>query len=132
MNEALGQAGELVQQVLQSIAQAMGTTVEYVWPLIVKQQFLEGLALLSVAMLGLVVIILAAFMVKWGTQCGSDRYLVAYKVDLDEWWPIGCTIAALVGLFVLFGCGIDAMYHLLNPEYMALTEVLDQAAKLVP
>jgi hypothetical protein len=96
---------------LDALATKMGTTVDHLWPVLLRQQRIEGIYDVVVGLL-LVVVCVAIWR-------ATGKYIREHEYDSDIAWPVRVVGIGIFGLFalVLFG---EAITCLLNPEYAAL------------
>ena len=119
-----GQMYNDVKDALKEIAAGLGTTVEYVWPVFVQQQVVNGVIALTYIVLNLL-----AFTVAFIMFISSRRAEV--KERRYDWGEnvvasfITSMAFLLLFLFVI-GCNLDtAMTGIFNPEYAAVKEVIE-------
>jgi len=110
---------EKVAEVLQSLATQLGTTVEKLWPYLVKQQVIEGWVHLS-TIVSLYLVLLVVFLSVRKQDGGFDgsepnRYGVT-KIII-------CVCTAILTLVALC-CASDIVSQILNPEYAALKDLM--------
>lgn len=109
---------EQVVGLLEKLAEQLGTTVEYLWPVLVQQQKMRGIIEAVVILLALVV-------------TGIIARIQYKKVKADGWNsdPLICAAAISFVVFsaVLLYCFVSAnnvITHITNPEYWALRDLL--------
>lgn len=106
------EAGKAVADVLNVLADKLGSTGEYLWQTMVQGAFVSGIALLAYSLFGMAVMVGAWAIIRSGVKKDSD----------DRVFGGGLLMAlglVLVGLFTYQAAmGIGA------PEYVALREVL--------
>ena len=102
---------------LDSLAEQLGTTVEYLWPLLIKQQYMEGL-------MNLVVWVPALLLVAVGYVLYMRWAIKNEKLDIynEGWFALAIgwgvvTMLSLIGLPFAIHYGI---MHVLVPEAYAL------------
>jgi hypothetical protein len=122
---------EQVAKLLEQLATKLGTTVEYLWSVLIKQAFIEGVINTIVASLCLLTIIGIAIWVKYCLgKDGEDREIRYYYMfddgSLAVITQIVFTIVATIVLFICIGSAITCFY---NPEYWALNEILSKLGK---
>lgn len=112
---------ESILQYLDKVSAKLGVGVDYLWPLFVKQQYIEayfGLALL----LGFVCVcvILLIFTLKyWDPESGYSIYGSDHEVLWTFVWGIS--------VILMFGSGIKFLMEFIdifNPEYAAFKALL--------
>ena len=110
--------GKNVQQMLEQLAVKIGTTVEHVWPWMVRAQIVSGWTALV-----LMALTLAAFSVLLAVGIRAVRR--------DDWEPgpglalfmvgaVGFSVSLLVSLVSV----VPAIQKVTNPEYCALVELV--------
>src|ERR1017187_7037314 len=100
---------------LDVLAQKMGTTIDHLWQVLVRQAYIE-------AYLAIFWIIISAVIITV-----SCRYILK-SVEMDEEDPISAgrvTISITLGvlaviLFIVACCNVFSIGYLFNPEYYAL------------
>jgi hypothetical protein len=106
---------------LDALAEKLGTTAQYLWTVLVKQAYIEGIV-------GTVLFVLCAIylgigirlLFKWGRQFPDASYneetILATKM----------TVVGVTGAIALITCLVclTAFMQLLNPEYYALQQLL--------
>ncbi len=111
---------EKVAEVLQSIAAQLGTTVENLWPYIVRQQIIEGWSgIITISILYLIfLVVFLAIRKKDGGVCGNNpnAYGVV-KIVLGILTAI-LTLTTLCCIHVLIS-------KIINPEYGALKDLMN-------
>jgi GMP synthase-like glutamine amidotransferase len=120
--------GKNFTELIEKLAQSIGTTADKVFPWYVKQEYIGGIAALTISVLALVLLGMAAVI----------SYKRAYAFHQDEYeyrnfWEIPaiiCTMAFIVALF--FVClGMPIMVtSVLNPEYGAVHAMISDIAKM--
>ena len=106
-----------ITELLEKLAEKLGTTVENLWPVLIKQAPISG----AVDLMLLVALVVTSVI----------TYRIAQKCDdADEdvavfAWILTGIIFFITAAFVLFGLKgiITALFH---PEYWALSEILRQ------
>jgi hypothetical protein len=111
---------ELSSQVVEMLAEKLGTTTAYAWDVLLKQSNIEKIKYFSI-MLVLFVVILGGF---FGLRYLTYRW---YESNDDELiligWVVYGVLSLIMGVFIT-GCGSELITLWLNPEYWALTQLL--------
>jgi len=117
---------EGIPEAVRELANALGTTVEYLWPLMVKQQYVDPWY--EVIVLGLCTLFTLPLL-KWG----NPAFLMILKNEepsTKEEPKAGLQVAALffgaIGLIVMAifaGRVVSECVDLLNPEYAAFKDI---------
>jgi hypothetical protein len=113
--------GDKIAVILKVLADKLGTSTEYFWPIFVKQQVIEGITSMGVWFIALVVGIAISLLL-----------FKIYKKDsiqnnYSDWLPPAIIVSVITG-FILIIFLIALSYGLplvLNPEYYALKDILD-------
>lgn len=111
-----------IASVLETLATRLGTTVEYLWDILLKQAFLSAV----MDLIQYVVIIFACIL--WIKKVK----VFSAKISDDDWkeenWIWIAIISTILGLFVVaaFFSFPTTFYALVNPEYWALDRVLSE------
>ena len=104
---------EKVEKVVIAIGKGIGKSAKYVYPIMVKQQFLEGIVALSVFIFFTVVAFISYKNIEgWDSQkneCGVSNIIF---------------IVAMIGVCISFVVAVTSMGQLFNPEYYALKEIM--------
>lgn len=110
---------------LDAVAAKLGTTTEYLWKVLVKQGYVEGIAQL----VSIPALLLLAYM-------GYRLSKKLYQMGEDDGWngpgPVFGSAFLYLGIgaaiFLAMGNAYFGLLQLLNPEYFALRQIL-QAIK---
>ena len=135
-------------ELLEQLANQLGVAVEYLWSTLVKQQYVEGVTNITMAGIGVIVVIvllcciprltryainqhkeLAEDRRKNGTGFNGSYILSSYREDFYSSMKIvipicGCVAFLVIAISTVIGVR-DGIQQLLNPDYFALKEVLD-------
>jgi hypothetical protein len=111
-------------QMIQKMADGLGTTATHLWMVLVKQAYIGGVInciltliyVLVVAILGICTAI---------TMRGDDEDKKAAMV-------IACLVFGVVGGIFAIGMLADNLTRLMNPEYWALQQVLETVKGATP
>jgi uncharacterized membrane protein len=101
-------------QLLEALAQKMGTTAQYLWAILVRGNLITGIYDLVLAAIGLVVIFLGYRMIR--------RYFT--KEYADEAWIISGVGVSVAGLVLFAITGYYGIVLTTTPEYGAASEIL--------
>jgi len=117
----------VLQGAMQSIADGVGVSVEFLWPILVKQSYVVGTMGLMWVMLAIILaIILVKNTSKWWTRLDK-----CYG-DSGGFGMAGICILYILMVVSLLVGGHHAATRLINPEYYALKSVFNMAEQLVP
>ena len=101
---------------LTQLATKLGTTVEFLWAVLLKQAFVSGIkSIIAIVLMWSITIALVVFLVK-----------KKFEDDSHDLPAIGASIALVLGfncLLFLFLEGGNAITALFNPEYWALNHI---------
>jgi hypothetical protein len=140
----MDKAMELVEQ----LAIKLGVAAEYLWAVLIKQQYADGIVAIVLAVFLFVVLVVIMTVapklyVKYSNeyeQLREDRikngtgYLGSHitssvredhcnnMADTIQTWSIAIGIAAFILIMIFTVCGVK---QIINPEYYALKEVLN-------
>lgn len=109
-SETINSTVDRVENALTIMAEKLGVASDHFYPVVVKQQLIEGWTYigLSIPMLSLA-LLLTALAVK------------GYKKDGEEaFWAFSVGALCYIAFIVIFGANLT---HILNPEYHALMEI---------
>lgn len=106
---------------LDAVAAKLGTTTEYLWKVLVRQGYVEGITdVLSGVTCLVMTIVLYRFTVKW-TKMKPGEHEWTEGQSACVW--LG-TILGLAFAVATSACLTAGIKELLNPEYFALREIL--------
>lgn len=120
---------EQTTQLIEKLAEQLGTTSEYLWGVLISQAPIS--ALKSLILIGLTIVF--TFMV-WKIHKGFMRNTDDEHINYtyyDEYEPVAHILVGGLGVFalIMFGLSIEAggnaITALLNPEYWALQQILE-------
>lgn len=134
-------------ELLEQLANNLGVAVEYLWATLVKQQYVEGVTNIILAVFGIIAFVLIVIYSSKiiekinnkykelvidrrnnGTGYNGSYTLSSFEEDryknLSQSVPViivisACIIFILTAIFIIFG-----VQQLLNPDYFALKEIL--------
>lgn len=111
-----------IAELLKRLAQALGTTVEYLWPVIVRQQYVVAAQYAGFVLL---VGLPALYLVWYGW-----RTWLKWEPTIDPedkvWIAVPLGLITLVANFVIAVFLGGAIGRVINPEFYALQWVLSQ------
>jgi len=114
-----------VTEILKQLAQKLGTTTEFLWTILVKQQYIDGYIRLGISVF-VVLIIIISFLIfnKYSKNLNNERneYGDYSDKEVATITFIIVTITLSIIQIILFVCGIKLLS---NPEYYALKEILN-------
>lgn len=116
---------ENMEQLLIELAQKLGTTVEHLWGVLVRQAYVEALGD------GIIVIALTLFglwLWRWAARFNERSKDDEFTEDEKENYELASFLSGVVALvswtFLIFGRLPDLFTKLLNPEFWALQEII--------
>ncbi len=110
-----------VNKVMEQLAMAFNTTVDKMYPMLIKQAYISGIINTLIGITAIVILVV-------GTKIAYKYWEQIYDVDGDfAVWCVGglYAVIAVIAVPILLHSGITA---LLNPEYWALKEILSTLA----
>ena len=127
-------AGQVIQ-VIDALAAKLGVAAEYVYPLMIRQAFVDGVIHAICTLIGIVVICASCFMLKYYCfdtvfdDVGNKRtrYDIAYHKDVEMHIALLLTLGvvasavSLIYAMVVFGEMVTAFA---NPEWYAIQKIL--------
>lgn len=116
MNE---QTLNAIKELFSSVGQKIGQGAEWGWPILVKQQIVNGWISLSYSLLGVLILIFGS----WGMS-----KLIKYTKEEKELWTgiiFGFIAVFVIGGSLLFINFTNSIQCFVNPEYMALMSLND-------
>ena len=116
---------QTVGAVLDELGKRLGGTGAHLWTILVRQAYVSAIEFTLLAAVSLVVAvsIYRKCVKAWG-EYKEKKKNSGYYGDGPEGLTVLCSITGLVA-FILTGFAIHALATLANPEYFALTTVLD-------
>lgn len=116
------------QELLQKLAEKLGTTVEYLWQVLLKQAQIDAFTtLFQFALIALFGITLYRLHKKFLKPISDDRYSDNLYSKYDEGiicpMFIGAIVFAILAICAFFSI-TDMVNGFLNPEYWALQRIL--------
>jgi hypothetical protein len=115
---------QMIFNYLDKIAKKIGTTAEQLWPVLVRQQYIDAIVS-AVCFLGLLVITIVAsrYMLKyWNTEEG---YCI-YKKNHEGFW---ISLLAVLGFLLIPALiyFVTLFPEIFNPQYWALKDLIQMA-----
>lgn len=119
---------EQLTTLLTALAEKLGTTVEYLWSVLLKQAYVEGI--LNIIYCVITIILFIVFY-KYAKYFSSKWKEWTDNCEAEEIFPIIILVILSVGTLILLGASIfeflpTAITAFNNPEYWALKEILKQ------
>lgn len=117
--------GKNVQSLLEKLAEQIGTTVEQVWPWMVKAQVVEAYTGIALALAALVVgSILFSLGMRGGRRADNFDKPGVYLLELI---PGGLML--VISVFAIFAGTTTWIQQINNPQYCALKELIGMVGK---
>ena len=123
---------EQVTQIIDSICERLGVAAEYLYPLLVRQAYVDGITALLGCLLFPASIVALYFFYKHffkPDKEGETRWDKCFRSDTELFVALpmaGLVVAATVALFASFGCIGTAISAFVNPEWYAITSILNK------
>lgn len=108
-----------INKVLEQLAIAFNTTVDAIYPILIKQAYVSGIMdlLFGIALILLAVAIATIIYKKWEAIYESDMEFIVVVIAL---------IFSLVAVFIIPISIFSGITTLANPEYWALKDILSR------
>jgi putative Mn2+ efflux pump MntP len=114
------QTVKAIQDAMKPVADKIGEGAGYTWEVFVRQQVAEGVARLIWAVALLLLTFAGYRLIRHGLKkMSEDKYS---DWDFALIWIVPSTVAALAFSLLALTTGV---MHLLNPEYYAITGLID-------
>lgn len=115
---------EQLTQLLEQLALKLGTTVEYLWDVLIKQAFIAGMqAILAFVLVTIFIGIWYIIHRKFSNT--PNKYYNAYN-EVPYVIPMAFTIVILIACWIIGLIeAIDSITNFINPEYWALQQILN-------
>ena len=140
-------------ELLEQLAYRLGIAVEYLWSTLVKQQYVEGVTNITMAGIGIIVIIVLLCYIPRATKFAANQHkeleedrrkngtgysgsysISGHKEDYYHGLKIAIPIFGVVIITIMIVCVTsnikDGIQQLLNPDYFALKEILNTISGL--
>lgn len=139
---------EKAMEFLEQLAKELGVAVEYLWTVLVRQQYVEGVTNLVMSGIGFITVIILAcylpkttrFFVNKHKEMADDRrengtgHCGSYRVSSESenfmcFLKFAVPIVFCIAIIIIFTCSVSdikfGIQQLLNPDYFALKEILN-------
>jgi hypothetical protein len=116
-------------KLLRDLAQKMGTTTEYLWGVLIRQARIDAIIKLTELIIVLIIgVVLLLLFFRFNKKNPDDSGSLSNWFEKSE--PLSvvfviCCIIWLLFFFVSLSTINDIFYGFLNPEYVALKNVMD-------
>lgn len=118
-----------INSVINNLTEKLGVAADKLYPVLVKQVYVDGIKNIVGALIGLLLIIAAIFLVKTFKKKWSKSLKEYDKQNYECVTPlaiIGIVIVFIAGITILTICTTQAMCRFINPDWYALQMVLNQ------
>lgn len=139
---------EKAMEFLEQLAKELGVAVEYLWTILIKQQYVEGVINIVMASIGFITIIILTcclpkvtkFFINKKKEMAEDRmnngtgYCGSYSTpseseDFISFLRFAAPITFCIAILIIFIFSLSdikfGIQHILNPDYFALKEILN-------
>lgn len=116
---------EKLTELLTMLASKLGTTVEYLWTVLIKQATISGIQNIILSVVVTIPIIIFGVYLRYFIK-NKEKIEDGYN---EEFYYVGLvvgTIISVVCVLVFAECINTAMTAFINPEFWALKEILEQ------
>lgn len=115
---------EQLSTLLEQLALKLGTTVEYLWDVLIKQAFIAGIqAILAFVLVNIFIGIW--YMIHRKFSNTPNKYYAAYN-EVPYVAPMAFTIVILIACWIVgLVEAIKSITNFINPEYWALQQILE-------
>ncbi len=125
--ERVDSAGEFVSSTLTTLAERLGTTVEYLWPTFVKEVYITGLArAMCGSLILLFSIIVSIFLLRLRNKLNYDWREVRRMASWSE-GAVAAQVFAIVipviGIIAFSGLIVSGTVNMIAPEPQALKNI---------
>jgi hypothetical protein len=112
---------EQTEKLIRELAEKLGTTVDHLWGVLIRQAYINSLCdLVTLVLAGVLVFFLAIGQVKLREKYENSNYEEIYFIS-----RIFLTIFIIIYIFALFYALTEIITGFINPEYWALHKLLD-------
>ena len=117
---------EQLTTLLAALAQKLGTTVEYLWSVLIKQAYIDGVMNIIYCIITIVLIICSIYYLKYYAKNYKEWYGSYDGKELEHGIVLGIVlvITCILTLCTIFMFIPTAITAFNNPEYWALQEIL--------
>lgn len=115
--ENLNQLVEQIGPSMEKMAEQLGVASEFLWNVLIKQQYINGIFGIAWCIIGIVILCLLA----WSIKKWSKKLLDESEGVVILLW----VLIAFTGGLALFLGFEAAINHLVNPEYQAIKDIFE-------
>ena len=119
--ENLNQLVDKIQPAIQQLAEQLGIASEFVWEILIRQQYIDGYMAILWAVIGAIVVIT-------GIKLMKPTIKVIEESDIGVLALICVVFLIIVGFFIFVNSIGIAVNHLVNPQYQALKDILEMVS----
>jgi len=112
---------ENLTQLLENLANKLGTTTEYLWGIMIKQAYISGVT----SLVWLVIALIGTFFWFQGLNYVRKNWKELYDDESVVWWVMCLVVGIIIISLIFIENDSNFVTALLNPEYWALEKVLE-------
>ena len=119
--ENINQIIEQIKPAMSKMAEQLGVSMDFLWEVLLKQQYVEGFLAVGHVIIGIIAI---PFLVKFWKKCMkemSENNMSDYVLVLGF---VCAPLTLLVALIICLNFEM-AVSHLVNPEYQAIKDIFE-------
>lgn len=113
---------------INELAAQLGVAAEYIYPMIVRQMFIEGVVY---AITSIVFLALTFFLWRYLIKNARKFWDTSYKTDSEFLMILGYVITGIISIvvtIVAIGTLPDALMQIFNPEYYAIKNIIEMVS----
>ena len=115
--ENLNQIIEEIRPAMEKMAEQLGVASEFLWGVLIKQQYINGIFGIGWCILGIAILGLLAWSIK---KWGNVLFEMSDGMVILIWVIVGT-----LGILALILGFREAINHLVNPEYQAIKDIFE-------
>jgi len=117
-----------ITPVIEGIAQKLGVTVEYLWGIMVRQAYIDGISEIIWGGIFSILTIISIFIGKtfYKKATANGKIMDLYKLDAEG--TVCCLSITIAIICIVFAAIVftDGLKLFLNPEYKAFKDIVNQ------
>jgi hypothetical protein len=123
----MNNVGEQINSVINNLADKLGVTANKLYPVLIKQSYVDGIFSILSCILGLAMVLSVPIVTRLIMKKDKDgEYFAKYWDDGWVGYWIGMGTIGIAG-FLIMGCSFqNAITALINPDWYALQLILDK------
>lgn len=127
MNQSVG---EQINSVINNLAEKLGVAVDKVYPMLIKQAYMDGIVSAIFMIIGIIMCIAPYIGYRIVTKKDKNDNYIAYGWD-EGWYGFGAIflIVFLIGLGLIFTNISITVNAFGNPEWYAIQQIINQLKK---